>query len=147
MIWRSLDYIYHMEIYDLISLPSKISILGYFQEDTEKYHGIYIMKDISMDIMEDIWYMMIIMKIMDIMMDPYWLWSNRDIIIELRKYRDHRYRSINHRSWDILVNILESIVRDRIYRFSMGFSENQVWFDFRWGVYGFSQNHRLSWKK
>jgi hypothetical protein len=43
-----------MEIYDLISLPSKISILGYFQEDTEEYHGVYIMEDISMDIMMDI---------------------------------------------------------------------------------------------
>ena len=77
MIWRSLDYIYHMEIYDLISLPSEISILGYFQEDMEEYHGIYIMEDISMDMMEDIWYMMIMMEIMivmeivDTVMDPY----------------------------------------------------------------------------
>ena len=54
IIWRSLDYIYHIKIYDLISLSSKISILGYFQEDIEEYHGIYIMKDISMDMMEDI---------------------------------------------------------------------------------------------
>ena len=42
---------------------------------------------------------------------------------------------------------LESDIRDRIYHFSMGFSENQVWFDFYWGIYGFNQNHRLSWKK
>jgi hypothetical protein len=54
MIWRSLVYIYHIKIYDLISLPSKISILGYFQEDMKEYHGIYIMEDISMDMMMDI---------------------------------------------------------------------------------------------
>jgi hypothetical protein len=53
IIWRSLVYIYHIEIYNLIFLPSKISILGYFQEDIEKYHGIYIIENISMDIIMD----------------------------------------------------------------------------------------------
>jgi hypothetical protein len=53
MIWRSLIYIYRIKIYDLISLSSKISILGYFQEDMKEYHGVYIMKDISMDMMMD----------------------------------------------------------------------------------------------
>ena len=52
--WRSLDYIYHMKIYDLIFLPSKISILGYFQKNMKKYHGIYIIKNISMDIIMNI---------------------------------------------------------------------------------------------
>jgi hypothetical protein len=56
MIWRSLDYVYRMEVYDLISLPSEISILGYFQEDTEEYHGVYIMEDISEDVLEDVRY-------------------------------------------------------------------------------------------
>jgi hypothetical protein len=42
-----------MKIYDLISLSSEISILGYFQEDMKEYHGIYITEDISMDMMMD----------------------------------------------------------------------------------------------
>jgi hypothetical protein len=54
VIWRSLDYAYHVEIHDLIPLPSEISILGYFQEDTEEYRGIYIAEDISEDVSEDV---------------------------------------------------------------------------------------------
>jgi hypothetical protein len=56
MTWRSLDYTYRMETYDLTSLPSEISTLGYFQEDTEEYRGVYVMEDISEDISEDIRY-------------------------------------------------------------------------------------------
>jgi hypothetical protein len=54
MIWRSLDYMSRIWIYDLISLPSEISILGYFQEDMEEYPGVYIMEDMMDDMVEDI---------------------------------------------------------------------------------------------
>jgi hypothetical protein len=50
--WRSLDYTYRVEIYDLISLPSEISTLGYFQEDAEEYRGIYIAEDVSEDVFD-----------------------------------------------------------------------------------------------
>jgi hypothetical protein len=50
--WRSLDYMRYILIYDLISLPSEISILGYFQEDMEEYLGVYIMEDMTEDIFD-----------------------------------------------------------------------------------------------
>jgi hypothetical protein len=57
--WRSpAYYIYRVLIYDLIPLPSEISILGYLQEDTEEYRGVYIMGDILSDVMGDIFDMM-----------------------------------------------------------------------------------------
>jgi hypothetical protein len=55
--WRSLDhYTCRVWVYDLISLPSEISTLGYFQKDMEEYRGIYIMEDMidTMDMTEDI---------------------------------------------------------------------------------------------
>jgi hypothetical protein len=54
--WRSLDYAYRVEVYDLISLPSEISTLGCFQEDVEEYRGIYVTEDISEDVSEDVRY-------------------------------------------------------------------------------------------
>jgi hypothetical protein len=54
MTWRSLICARRALACDLTSLPSEISILGYFQEDTEEYHGVYIMEDISVDVTEGV---------------------------------------------------------------------------------------------
>jgi hypothetical protein len=78
------------EIYDLISLPSEISILGYF------HLGVYIMEIVTMD--------------MDDAVDPYRSRSNQDIIIGLQEHGDHPYRSIDHRLWDIPINIPDTFI-------------------------------------
>jgi hypothetical protein len=36
--------------------------------------------------------------------------SNRDTIEGFREYRDHLYRSINHRLWDISINISDIFI-------------------------------------
>jgi hypothetical protein len=53
-IWRSpAYYTCHVLVYYLISLPSEISTLGYLQEDTEEYRGVYITGDVLSDMMGD----------------------------------------------------------------------------------------------
>jgi hypothetical protein len=53
--WRSpAYYTYRVLIYDLASLPSEISTLGYLQEDTEEYHGVYVAGDILSDVTGDV---------------------------------------------------------------------------------------------
>jgi hypothetical protein len=103
-------------MYDLISLPSEISILGdHFptEEDMEEDPGEYIMEDMAEDMMEDM--------TEDIMEDR----SNRDTIGGLQEHGGHRYRSIDHRLWDILVNIPGTFVY-HIYPYDPGSFQSHI---------------------
>jgi hypothetical protein len=76
--WRSLShYTRRMLACDLISLPSEISTLGYFQEDVEEYLGVYVTEDMAtdvrytVDVMEDVWYTEDMMEDVFDAVDPY----------------------------------------------------------------------------
>jgi hypothetical protein len=103
--WRSLiHYTRYILVYDLIPLPSEISILGdHFpiEEDIEKD----IMEDMMEDVIEDR--------------------SNRDTIGGLQKHGDRRYRPIDHRLWDILVNIPDTFIY-HIYPYDPGSFQSHI---------------------
>jgi hypothetical protein len=104
--WRSLNYTSHVWVYDLVSLPSEISTLGYFQEDMEEYPGVYIMEDMT----EDIRYAGDVAEDVGDAVDPYRSRSNQGTVIGLQEHGGRPHRPIDHRLWDIPTNVPDTFV-------------------------------------